>query len=59
MNRTARPRLSLGYRLWYRMRYIGLSIFGPAQLGESNDPLNQLRRERADRLASAQGRPRG
>jgi hypothetical protein len=32
---------------------LGLSIFGPAQLGESNDPKERLRRERAAREAAA------
>lgn len=45
--------LSLGYRIWYRLRYIGLHIFGPAQLGEAEDPHAQLRRERAAKVASA------
>jgi hypothetical protein len=45
--------LSLGYRILYRIRYIGLHVFGPAQLGETDDPHAQLRRERAAKVAAA------
>jgi hypothetical protein len=45
--------LSLGYRILYRIRYIGLHVFGPAQLGEADDPHAQLRRERAAKVAAA------
>jgi hypothetical protein len=54
MPRTHRTgRLSLAYRVGYALRMLGLSIFGPAQLGESNDPKERLRRERAAREAAA------
>jgi hypothetical protein len=43
--------LSVGYRIGYRLRLIGLTVFGPAQLGEGNDPKARLERERAARLA--------
>jgi len=45
--------LSIGYRIGYRLRLIGLTVFGPAQLGEGNDPKARLERERAARLAKA------
>jgi hypothetical protein len=45
--------LSLGYRIGYRIRYIGLHVFGPAQLGETDDPHVLLRRERAAKVAAA------
>jgi hypothetical protein len=45
--------LSLAYRILYRIRYIGLHMFGPAQLGEADDPHAQLRRERAAKVAAA------
>ena len=44
--------LSLGYRILYRIRYVGLHVFGPAQLGDAEDPHARMRRERG-----AQGRP--
>ncbi|MEO7058470.1 MAG: hypothetical protein ABI083_01990 [Lapillicoccus sp.] len=39
------------YRLSYRLQMIGLSVFGPAQLGETNDPKLRLERERAERIS--------
>lgn len=48
--------LSIGYRIGYRLRMIGLTIFGPAQLGENNDPKLRLERERAERVAAARAR---
>jgi hypothetical protein len=45
--------LSLWYRLTYRLRYMALHVFGPAQLGEENDPHRQLKRERAARVDAA------
>ncbi|GAA5026085.1 hypothetical protein GCM10023258_19550 [Terrabacter aeriphilus] len=45
--------LSVGYRIGYRLRMIGLTVFGPAQLGEGNDPKARLERERAARVARA------
>ena len=45
--------LSIGYRIGYRLRMLGLTIFGPAQLGESNDPKARLVREREARVARA------
>jgi hypothetical protein len=45
--------LSIGYRIGYQLRMLGLSIFGPAQLGENNDPKARLVREREARVAHA------
>jgi hypothetical protein len=45
--------LSVGYRIGYWLRMFGLSLFGPAQLGEGNDPKVRLVRERAAREAQA------
>jgi hypothetical protein len=59
MARTPRSgRLSLAYRLGYNLRMLGLSLFGPAQLGERNDPKERLRRERAAREAALQAAAR-
>jgi len=51
--------LSIGYRIGYRIRMFALTIFGPAQLGEGNDPKARLERERAARVARAQASPPG
>ena len=45
--------LSLGYRIRYRIRYLGLHVFGPAQLGDAEDPHVRLRRERERKVAAA------
>ena len=45
-------RLSLAYRIGYQLRMAGLSLFGPAQLGETNDPKARLRREREAKEAA-------
>jgi hypothetical protein len=45
--------LSLGYRILYRIRYIGLHLYGPAQLGDAEDPHVRLRRERERKVAAA------
>ena len=45
--------LSLGYRLLYRIKMIGLSVFGPAQLDDRDDPRSRLRRERAAKVEAA------
>jgi hypothetical protein len=46
--------LSVGYRIGYRLRMIGLTIFGRAQLGAANDPKTRLAREREARVAAAE-----
>ena len=45
--------LSVGYRIGYRLRHMALAVFGPAQLGESNDPTARLEAERAKRVERA------
>ena len=48
--------LSLGYRMWWRFRYAGMHVFGPAQLGDESDPQRRLERERAARVEAARAR---
>jgi hypothetical protein len=52
---SSKPRdgLSIAYRIGYRLRLIALTVFGPAQLGEGNDPTARLARERAAKVAAA------
>jgi hypothetical protein len=50
----SRGGLSVGYRIGYRLKMIGLTLFGPAQLGEGNDPKARLVADRQARLARAQ-----
>ncbi len=45
--------LSLRYRIWYQIRYLGLHVFGPAQLGDQEDPQARMRRERERKVAAA------
>ena len=52
MGKADREGLTLGYRVRWRLRYIALSVFGPAQLG-TDDPQERLRQERRDRAAAA------
>jgi hypothetical protein len=53
MHTTSRNEgLSLWYRFGWRVRYILLNIFGPAQLGD-HDPSTELRRERQARVEQA------
>ena len=49
----ARDGLSLGYRLWWNIRKTVLTFYGPAQLGNSNDPISRLERERAAKIEEA------
>ena len=58
--------LTLGYRLMWRLRYAGMHVFGPAQLGDERDPQRRMERERASKVEAAkaarlggQGRDRG
>jgi len=51
--------LSVGYRIGYQLRMLGLTIFGPAQLGEGNDPKVRLAREREARVAAAKAAREG
>lgn len=50
---TPRDGLSIGYRIGYRLRLIALTVFGPAQLGEGDDPTARLERQRAAKVAAA------
>lgn len=45
--------LSLGYRIMYRIKYAGLHVFGPAQLGAEADPQARLKRQREAKVAAA------
>ena len=45
--------LSLTYRILYRIRYLGLHLYGPAQLGDAEDPHARLKRERERKVAEA------
>ncbi len=53
MSKADSEGLSLGYRIFYRIKYIGLSVFGPAQLGDDEDPRARMRRERERKVAAA------
>ncbi|HEV7148059.1 MAG TPA: hypothetical protein VGN48_13785 [Pedococcus sp.] len=53
VGKSEREGLSLGYRLRYRLRRMILQIYGPAQLGESQDPLAKLANERAAKVEAA------
>ncbi len=53
MARADRTGLSLGYRIGWRLRYAGVSVFGPAQLGTEDDPQLRLRREKRDKVEAA------
>ena len=53
MSKVDREGLSLGYRMMYRLRRMIMQMYGPAQLGEADDPLAKLQRERADKVAAA------
>jgi len=45
MTAQAHPHLaSFGRSIGYRVRWFGLSIWGPAQLGDREDPMERLRR---------------
>ena len=45
--------LSLGYRFLWRLKYVGMHVFGPAQLGDDRDPQRRLERERAAKVDAA------
>ena len=53
MDKDEREGLSIGYRIGWRLRYLAMSVFGPAQLGTEDDPQVRLRRERARKVAVA------
>ena len=52
-SKADREGLSLGYRLLYGVRWTGYHLFGPAQLGEQDDPHMRLRRERDAKVGAA------
>lgn len=45
--------LSLWYRFGWRVRYALNGVFGPAQLGTTDDPQSRLRAERAEKVAAS------
>ncbi len=49
----AKDGLSLGYRIWWRIRKAVMTFYGPAQLGNANDPIRRLERERAEKAEQA------
>lgn len=54
MSRTTENEgLTLGYRFMWRLKYTGLHVFGPAQLGDERDPQRRLERERAAKVEAA------
>ena len=53
MARADSEGLSLAYRIFYRICYLGLHLFGPAQLSDAEDPHARLRRERERKIADA------
>ena len=59
MARSDNEGLSVGYRILYRIRYLGLHLYGPAQLGDAEDPHVRLRRERAREVTAAKARRAG
>ena len=54
MSRKAdREGLSLAYRIGYRIKWLGMHLYGPAQLGDAEDPHRRLERQRSARVAAA------
>jgi hypothetical protein len=41
----------VGYEIRYRLSRVLFAFFGPPHLGAGSDPAEQLKRERAERLA--------
>ena len=48
-----REGLSLLYRMVWRIRYIGMHMYGPAQLDAQRDPHERLKRERQQKVDAA------
>lgn len=46
-----RDGLTLGYRILWRLNWLLLHVWGPAQQPEASDPRRRLERERAARVA--------
>ncbi|MDR6862731.1 hypothetical protein [Phycicoccus sp. 3266] len=45
--------LSIGYRILWRIRYLGWHLYGPAELQGPSDPHERLRRERRRKVEAA------
>ena len=56
MSKADREGLSLGYRIGYRIKWLGMHLDGPAQLGDADDPHRRLERQRAAKVAAARQR---
>ena len=48
-----REGLSIGYRILWRIRYLGWHLYGPAELSGASDPHERLRRERQRKVEAA------
>ena len=48
-----RTGLSLGYRFFWRLKYLGLSIFGPAERNVQSSPRERTKWERAMKVYKA------
>lgn len=48
-----REGLSLLYRFGWRIRYMGMHLFGPAELQGQQDPHQRLKRERQNKVEAA------
>lgn len=46
------------WRVGYRLRWLGFTLFGPAQLEGEDDPMERLKRERSRRYAVRAARRR-
>ena len=58
MDRSSRNEgLSLWYRFSWRVRYMLVNVFGPARLGDDNDPAAVMRQERQARVDRHAARP--
>jgi hypothetical protein len=53
VKKTDREGLSLLYRIVWRIRYIGMHMYGPAQLDGESDPHERLKRERQQKVDAA------
>ena len=51
--KTDNEGLTLGYRFLWRIKYLGMHVFGPAQLGDDRDPQRRLERERSAKVEAA------
>jgi hypothetical protein len=50
VKKADREGLSLLYRIVWRIRYIGMHMYGPAQLDGESDPHERLKRERQQKV---------